>query len=97
MMVMNHPEAVRKLHTWRPNFDKSLKRGATIAYESNSPWDLGISSIFSRDDGPRSTLYALIELPAFTVDPSRRPTPPPPPWSRRDVSVLLPRLPPWPD
>ena len=78
VMVPSHPEVVRKLHAWCTDFDKSLKRSVSIAYESNSPWDPGINFVFSRDDAPRSTLYALIYLSAFTVNPSRRPVPPPP-------------------
>ena len=93
VMVMSHPEAVRKLHDWRTDFDKTLKRIAFITYESNSPLDSGISSVFGEDDVPRSTLCALIELPIFTVDPSRRPALPPLLWSRCGVSVLLPRPP----
>ena len=96
-MVTSHPESVRELHAWRTDFDKVLKRVASITYESNSPWDPGISSVFGEGDVSRSTLCALIVLSVFTVDPSRRSAPPPPPWSRCDVSVLLPRLPPWPD
>jgi len=36
VMVLSHPEAARKLHAWRTDFDKSLKRIASIAYKSNS-------------------------------------------------------------
>ena len=37
VMVTSHPEAVRKLHAWRIDFDKGLKRNASNVYESNSP------------------------------------------------------------
>jgi len=98
VMVTSRCEAARKFHAWRKDFDRTLKRIVSIAYELDSPWDPGISSVFDKDDAPRSTLCALIELPASTVDPPWRLAPPPPPWSRRDVSsVLLPRPPPWPD
>jgi len=55
VMVTSHPEIVRKLHVWRKDFDKNMKRSASIAYESNSPWNLGISSVFSRNDAPHTT------------------------------------------
>ena len=96
-MVPSHPEAVRNLHAWGTDFDKSLKRSVFIAYELNSPWDPSICSVFSKNDAPRSTLNTLIELPAFIVNPSRRPVPPPPQWSWRYISVLLPQPPSWPD
>jgi len=35
-MVTSHLEAVRKLHAWRTDFNKALKRVASIIYESNS-------------------------------------------------------------
>ena len=97
VMVMSRSEAVRKLHVWPKDFDRALKRIASIAYELDSPWDPDISSVFSRNDVPWSTLYSLIELPSFTADPSRRPAPPPPPWYQRDVPVMMPRPSPWPD
>ena len=96
-MVTSHSEATRKLHAWRKDFEMTLKRIAYIAYELDSPWDPGISSVFSSDDAPWSTLYVLIELPSFTANPSRRPVPPPPPWYQHGVPVMLPRPPPWPD
>jgi len=65
--------------------------------ELHIPWDPGISLDFSRDDAPMSTICTLIELPSFTVDPSQRSAPPSPPWSRRDVTVLLPQPSPWLD
>jgi len=34
--VTSHPEAVRKLHAWRTDFDKILKRSAAITYEVNT-------------------------------------------------------------
>jgi len=37
VMVSSHLEAVRKLHAWRTDFDKSLNRRASITYESNNP------------------------------------------------------------
>jgi len=37
VMVTSHPEAVRKLHAWRTDFDKILKRSAFIAYELHTP------------------------------------------------------------
>ena len=79
MMVTSRCEAVRKLHAWRKDFDRALKMIAYIACELDSPWDPGISSIFSRDDAPCSTLCALIELPSFTTNPSWRSAPPLPP------------------
>ena len=68
-----------------------------IAYELDIPWNLGISSDFSRDDEPLSAIGALIDLPSFTVNLSQRLAPPPPSWSRYDVPVLLPWPPPWLD
>ena len=98
VMVMSRSEAVRKLHAWpKEDFDRALKRIASIACEFDSPWDPGISSVFSRDDAPWSTLYVLIELSSFTANSSRRPVPPPPPWYQHGVPVMLPRPPPWPD
>ena len=75
MMVTSHPETVRKFHAWRTDFDRFLKRSAFIAYELDISWNLGISSIFSRDDAPLSTISAFIELPFFTANPSQRPPP----------------------
>ena len=77
-MVSSHPEAVRKLHAWSTDFDKSLKRSAFIAYELNSLWDSGISFVFSRDDEPLSTIDALIDL-SFLADLLQRPALPLPP------------------
>jgi len=37
VIVTSHPEAVSKLHAWRIDFDKSLKRGASITYELYTP------------------------------------------------------------
>ena len=68
--IMSHPEAVRKLHARRTYSDKSLKRSASIAYESNNPWGPSISSVFSRDNVPHSTLYTLIKLPVSAANPS---------------------------
>ena len=90
-MVMSCSEVVRKLHAWPKDFDRALKMVASITYKLDSPWDPGISSVFSRDDAPWSTLYVLIELPSFTANPS------PPPWYQHGVPVMLPRPPPWPD
>jgi len=70
---------------------------ASIAYKSDNLWDPSISSVFSRDDAPWSTLNDLIELPSLTADLSQRPAPPLPPWYQRDVPVMLPWPPPWPD
>ena len=78
-MVTSHPETAKKLHVWYKDFDKALKRIAYITYKSNSPWDSSISFVFGEDDAPRSTLCALIELSASTVDPLKRSAPPPPP------------------
>jgi len=69
VIVTSFFEAARKLHTWRKDFDGALKMIASIAYELDSPWDLGIGSVFSRDDAPWSTLYALIELIIFHSRP----------------------------
>jgi len=63
--------------------------------ELDIPCDPDISSVFNRDDAYLSTICVLIELPYFTVVPSRRP--PPPPWSQREALVLILRPPPWPD
>jgi len=93
-MVTSHLEAVRELHAWRTNFDRILKRSVFIVYELNTPWDPSVSSVFSRDDAPLSTLYPLIELPSCIANLSQGPAPPPPPWSWRDVPVLLSRPPP---
>ena len=68
VMVTSHPEVVRKLHAWRIYFDTILKRSASIAYELNTLWDPGISSVFSRNDASRSTLCALNELTSYTTD-----------------------------
>ena len=68
-----------------------------IAYELDSPWDPGIDSVFSQDDAPHSTPCSLIVLLSSTTGLPWRPAPPPPPWSRHDVPLLLPRPPPWPD
>jgi len=73
---MSHLEAVRKLPTWRTDFDRILKRSAFIANELDISWDPGISFVFSKDDMPMSVIGVLIELPSFTVDPSQRPAPP---------------------
>jgi len=35
-MFMNHPETARKLHAWCKDFDRALKKIASITYESNS-------------------------------------------------------------
>jgi len=35
---------VRKLHAWRKDFDRAVKMIASIAYELDNLWDLGISS-----------------------------------------------------
>ena len=67
------------------------KRSASVAYESNNPWVLSISYVFSRGDAPLSAISALIEMPSFTADLTWRPAPPPPPWSRHDILVLLSR------
>ena len=93
-MVMSCSEVVRKLHAWPKDFDRALKRIASIAYELDSPWDPGISSVFSRDDMSWSILFALIELPSFIADLSWRPAPPPSPCYQRDVPVMLPQPPP---
>jgi len=36
LMVMSHPEAVRKLHALRTYFDRILKRSASITYKLNT-------------------------------------------------------------
>jgi len=59
---MSHPEATKKLHAWCKDFDRTLKRIASIAYELDGPWDPGSSSVFSKNYAPRSTLCALISL-----------------------------------
>jgi len=58
VMLTSHPEAVKKLYTWRSDFDKILKKSIFIAYELDIPWDLGINSVFSRDDAPLSVIGA---------------------------------------
>ena len=37
VIVMSRCEAVRKLHAWRKDFDKTLKKIASIAYELDNP------------------------------------------------------------
>ena len=37
VMITSYPEAVRKLYAWRINFDRILKRSASIAHELNNP------------------------------------------------------------
>ena len=37
VIVTSHPEAASKLHAWCTDFDKSLKRGASITYELYTP------------------------------------------------------------
>ena len=56
VMVTSCCETVRKLHAWRKDFDRALKRIASIACELDSPCDPGISSVFSKDDVPWFTL-----------------------------------------
>ena len=67
-MVTSHPKAIRKLHACRTDFDKILKRSASISYELNVLLDPGISSIFSKDDAPLSVIDVLIELPFLTAN-----------------------------
>ena len=55
-IVTSHSEVARKLHAWRKDFDRALKRIASITYKLNNPWDPSISSVFSEDDAARSTL-----------------------------------------
>jgi len=55
-----------------------------------------VGSVFIMNDVPQHAIGALIKLPSF-IDLTRRPVPPPTPWSRCDALVLLPRPPPWPD
>jgi len=45
VMVMSFFETVRKLHVWRKDFDRTLKRIVSIAYKLGSLWDPGISSV----------------------------------------------------
>ena len=96
VIVTSHPEAMRKLHAWRTDFDRILKRSASIAYGLDSPWDPGISFVFSREDASLSTIGAgaLIELLSFRAVLLQRPVPSLPPWSQRDTLVLIPRSPP---
>ena len=82
MIVLSHPEAVRKLHAWRTNFDRILKRSVSIAHQLYTPWDPDISSIFSSDDVPWSTFCTLIELPSFIVDP----------WLVSNTAYFIPHL-----
>jgi len=95
--VTSHPKVMRMLHTWHTDFDRILKRSASIAHELHTPCDSGISFVFSRDDVPRFIICAFIELLFFTVNLSGRASLHPPPWSRREILALLPRLLPWPD
>jgi len=97
VIVISHPETIRKLHAWRTDFDRIMKKSAFIVYELNSPWDSGISFVFSRDDVPLSAIDALIELLSFITNPIWRPAPSPPPWSRHNIPVMLPQPPLWPD
>ena len=47
---MSHLEIMRKLHAWSQDFDRVLKRIASLTYELDTPWDSGINSIFSGKD-----------------------------------------------
>jgi len=79
VIVTSHPKIVRKSHAWRTSSPRVLRRLALMTDELDISWDPSTNSVFSRDDAPQSTICVLIELPSFTVDPSRRPAPPPPP------------------
>ena len=94
VIVTSHPEIVRKSHAWRTGPPRVLMRLALMTNELDIPWDPGISSVFIRDDASLSTICALIELPSFTTDPSRRSAPPLLPWSRCDALVLISQPPP---
>ena len=55
-----------------------------------------VGSILIIDDVPQCAIGALIKLSSFIVL-TRRPVPPPPPWSQCDALVLLSRPPPTPN
>ena len=57
-----HSEIARKLHAWRTYPDRVLKRSASSTNELDITWDLGIGSVFSRDESLLPTAYALSEL-----------------------------------
>jgi len=55
-----------------------------------------VGSVFIIDDVPLSAIGILLELPSTVTDLLRKPVPPPPPLSRCNGLMLLPRPPPWP-
>jgi len=38
LVVVSHPKAMRKLHDWRTDLDRILKRSASIAYKLDISW-----------------------------------------------------------
>jgi len=74
VMVTSHFRAVRKLHVWRTDL--------------NTPWDPNTGLVFSGDDLSLRTACILLELPSTAAVLSRKPAPPSPPWSRRDLDVM---------
>jgi len=53
--------------------------------------------VFNMDDLFRYAARVLFEISLTATGWSRKPVPPPLPWSSHDVSVLIPRPPTWPD
>ena len=49
VIVLSH-SIVRKLHVWRTDFERILKRITFITYELDIQWDLGVGSAFNMDD-----------------------------------------------
>lgn len=45
VIVTNHSETVRKLHAWRADFKRILKRIVSITYELDILWDPGIDLV----------------------------------------------------
>jgi len=96
VIVTSYPEIVKKSHAWRTSFLRVLRMLALMIDELDIPWDPRISSVFSRNDVPMSTICALFKLPSTIVDPSWKHISPPPPWFRSDKRMSIPRPPPWP-
>ena len=68
VIVMSHSEITRKLHVWCIGPDRALKRSAFIIDELDILGDLGIGSIFSRDESFLPDASAMFELPSTTTD-----------------------------
>ena len=94
VIVTSHPEIVRRSHAWCTGSPGVLKRLTLMTDKLDISWHPSISSVFSRDDALLSTICVSNEI-TFYGRPSWRSAPPP--WSRRDIAVMLPRPPPWPN